>query len=90
MVELRESEITFLIKIGLLPANAPKTLKTLGNALNRFTFPTAPFMRGFRFLGVLLTPAAVGIRNERRWCPASIAGGLSCFRRPFSRPPSRR
>jgi hypothetical protein len=36
IIELRESEIDFFIKIGLLPANAPKTLKTLGNALNRY------------------------------------------------------
>jgi hypothetical protein len=36
MVELREREIDFLIKIGLLPADAPKTLRTLGGALNRY------------------------------------------------------
>jgi hypothetical protein len=36
MAELRESEITFLIKIGLLGADAPKTPRTLGGALNRY------------------------------------------------------
>jgi hypothetical protein len=35
-VELRESEIIFLIKIGLLCADAEKNLRTLGNALNRY------------------------------------------------------
>jgi hypothetical protein len=35
-IELRESEIGFLIKIGLLPADAPKTPRTLGRALNRY------------------------------------------------------
>jgi hypothetical protein len=36
MAELRESEIDFLIKIGLLAAKAPKTPRTLGRALNRY------------------------------------------------------
>ena len=35
-VELRESEIDFLIKIELLAADAPKNPRTLGNALNRY------------------------------------------------------
>ena len=35
-VELRESEIDFLIKIELLATDAPKTPRTLGGALNRY------------------------------------------------------
>ena len=35
-IELRESEITFLIKIGLLAVDAPKTPTALGSALNRY------------------------------------------------------
>jgi hypothetical protein len=36
IVDLRESEITFLVKIGLLPSEAPKTPTALGSALNRY------------------------------------------------------
>jgi hypothetical protein len=35
-IELRESEITLLIKIGLLGADAEKNPRTLGGALNRY------------------------------------------------------
>jgi hypothetical protein len=36
MVELREREIDWLIRIGLLDANVEKNPRTLGGALNRY------------------------------------------------------